>query len=482
MLISLNHIWVTFGFRRFKDKKQEHLINYILGGAMTGVMACGLSALLLATTIKGFFMDRLIVAGAVGVCRTFISRRFVNSCALLRAIFSSKMVDAAAIRMRFTLLHIKSLVSLLLLLCFLPSSNAAELNSMVADGWRISSEHLTPLRQQPQLHSVLAAAKPSGGLTRSAELDQSGDNESSPSSLSEARIDELKTIATSLTIEPQLDVSRWRAVAWKNMRETQAFPISFERNVETETVILLKDETVSVEVGDQLDILVEQSSGKLAYLLISVDPAKAATTPTTKVLNRAAVRSKSRLGGSLDQRIVAIYIANKSALDQDTQYRDQLLILPELKSLRAYEPVDLARMAAELKLEGFTQLNTLTHSEHVSSSVCNFGSSAAREEAPKSVGIPSEFKFETGYLKDNLSRFLHDCGWTIGQWRFGDDEHEYDFEIDKGYFSGAGTLDELLALVERTYLLSGTKNSLDKTVDFQPARGGTLEDMELRKW
>ena len=94
----------------------------------------------------------------------------------------------------------------------------------------------------------------------------------------------------------------------------------------------------------------------------------------------------------------------------------------------------------------------------------------------------SDFQFSEGLLKANLDRLLRGCGFTIGRWGIGDEEYEYDIEIPKAYLLKRKGIVELLESVEASYLIRGTRNKLDSTVDFEPSRGAILEGMEIKEW
>lgn len=92
----------------------------------------------------------------------------------------------------------------------------------------------------------------------------------------------------------------------------------------------------------------------------------------------------------------------------------------------------------------------------------------------------NQFTYEPGLLKSNLEILLESCGYSVGQWEFGDAEYEYDFPVKKSYTVGAKNMIEMLEQVKQTYLVGYKVNHLDKTVDFRPSRGDRLQDMELK--
>jgi hypothetical protein len=94
----------------------------------------------------------------------------------------------------------------------------------------------------------------------------------------------------------------------------------------------------------------------------------------------------------------------------------------------------------------------------------------------------ANFEFHEGLLKASLIRSLAKCGFTIGKWGIGDEEYEYDMEIPKAYSLPQSGLAALLESVEATYLIRGTQNNLDNTIDFEPSRGAILEGMEIKEW
>jgi len=94
----------------------------------------------------------------------------------------------------------------------------------------------------------------------------------------------------------------------------------------------------------------------------------------------------------------------------------------------------------------------------------------------------ADFQFSEGLLKANLIRLLKMCDFTIGRWGIGDEEYEYDMEIPKAYLLKVNGIAKLLESVEASYLVRGTRNNLDRTVDFEPSRGAILEGMEIKEW
>ncbi len=123
-----------------------------------------------------------------------------------------------------------------------------------------------------------------------------------------------------------------------------------------------------------------------------------------------------------------------------------------------------------------------SQSVRASASNAPLGTPLSFNSSPSHSSSCANFEFTQGLLKANLIRALAQCGLTIGRWGIGDEEYEYDMEIAKGYSLRVAGIAALLDAIEATYLIRGTRNSLDQTIDFEPSRGAILEGMEIKEW
>ena len=107
--------------------------------------------------------------------------------------------------------------------------------------------------------------------------------------------------------------------------------------------------------------------------------------------------------------------------------------------------------------------------------------SVQTERDTKAKELCKTFTYKSGLLKRNLVQMLDQCGYTIGQWEFGDEEYEYDFPVVKAYTIKANNLIEFLEQVKSTYLVGYRINTLDKTIDFGPSSGDRLSGFNIDK-
>ena len=186
-------------------------------------------------------------------------------------------------------------------------------------------------------------------------------------------------------------------------------------------------------------------------------------------LHRPAASPKA----TAQQLAVALYFNNKARLDDFGLQPGTVLEFPNNDPGAVFSQARARQMMQQLRLNGFLdQQLASTHN--------------TRPIEPRTLSTQSsncaDFAFEQGFLKPNLSRFLAQCGYSIGHWSLGDEEYEYDFEIVKDYVLRVNGIEALLHAVEQSYLVRGTRNLLDMTVDFEPSRGAVLEGMEIKEW
>ena len=173
---------------------------------------------------------------------------------------------------------------------------------------------------------------------------------------------------------------------------------------------------------------------------------------------------------SNEQRAAAIYFRNKHRFDRTTWLTREPVHVPTHQEI-----LDLSQAESEAVLNRVRLFGSATKNLPKS----NIQNAVA---GPKQTDTCKDFLFSQGLLKPNLESLLADCGYSIGQWALGDQEYEYDFEIPKSYVLNRVGIEQLLAAVESTYLIRGTRNVLDKTIDFEPSRGAILDGMEIKEW
>ena len=71
-----------------------------------------------------------------------------------------------------------------------------------------------------------------------------------------------------------------------------------------------------------------------------------------------------------------------------------------------------------------------------------------------------------GSLRSNIARLLQQCGYRLGEWRFGDAVYLEDWVIPARYSMAIDGLTGLLAWLERSYGVAGKIRPGDRTVDF----------------
>jgi hypothetical protein len=75
----------------------------------------------------------------------------------------------------------------------------------------------------------------------------------------------------------------------------------------------------------------------------------------------------------------------------------------------------------------------------------------------------------TGSLGINLKREIAECGYVMGQWKFGSEDELIDWDVSRAYST---TVDNgiigLLQLIERNYQIRTHIHQLDKSIDFFP--------------
>ncbi len=243
-------------------------------------------------------------------------------------------------------------------------------------------------------------------------------------------------------------------------------------------------------VSTAFDVIARPDVGQPHFSYVipnsSVDAPRTASKITA--LQAAADRFEGALVGNIEQRIAAIYALNKEVLDYGEYSSGLWLAIPI--GTNPFNPGTASRIVSELGEFGSAQLQDAPVVDRAPQPISQpqpiyepeFEQHDRDGDGTASSQTCSNFDFEAGLLKENIARFLGRCGYTIGQWRFGDAEYEYDMEIPKSYlFEGVG-IEALLQMIAETYLVEGTMNTLDKTVDFEPARGDVLDGMEIEKW
>jgi|GEM_PF-5163347 len=245
-------------------------------------------------------------------------------------------------------------------------------------------------------------------------------------------------------------------------------------------------ESSSVVEGDEgLDAISTGVSGNTHYAFIVSRSSVETPRSTSKMsaLRSAAERFES-IGGNLDQRIAAIYAANQQLIDGREYTSGTWLSVPSAGT--RFNEANARRINNELTEFGSAELDALPpvlrvdRGPSVQDEPLMFSDTSPTHETE--MNGCGNFDFQAGLLKENIARFLGRCGYTIGQWRFGDAEYEYDMEIGKSYVYVDHGLEVLIKMIAETYLVQGTINTLDKTVDFEPARGNVLDGMEIEKW
>ena len=88
----------------------------------------------------------------------------------------------------------------------------------------------------------------------------------------------------------------------------------------------------------------------------------------------------------------------------------------------------------------------------------------------KNSDLCAQVVINTGSLKANLEREIGDCGYVMGNWKFGSDTELIDWEIPISYSISVdnGTVG-LLDLIENNYQIRGHIHQLDKSIDILPS-------------
>ncbi|MAD06008.1 MAG: hypothetical protein CMP86_01200 [Gammaproteobacteria bacterium] len=81
-------------------------------------------------------------------------------------------------------------------------------------------------------------------------------------------------------------------------------------------------------------------------------------------------------------------------------------------------------------------------------------------------------EIEAGSLRENVRRLLHQCGYTIGNWRLGADGYVEDWMIQRPYVVVVRDgLSGVLALLKHNYFVEGEVRPFTQTIDFRSAAG-----------
>ncbi|MEO0367217.1 MAG: hypothetical protein AAF197_00370 [Pseudomonadota bacterium] len=196
------------------------------------------------------------------------------------------------------------------------------------------------------------------------------------------------------------------------------------------------------------------------------------------VMEAAKLAIEAGFGLDLNHMAAAIYLENRPAFDRLGYSSGTILLIPSPASSV------LAGHEADGVLSKIGQAGIVTTGDHQfnqQSMTGAFKYSGINQTELGSLEC-GNFGFEVGLLKANIDRFLSACGYSIGNWGLGDDEFEYDLEIPKSYVLRVKGIKALLDSIEASYLIRGTENTLDNTIDFEPSRGAILEGMEIEKW
>lgn len=94
----------------------------------------------------------------------------------------------------------------------------------------------------------------------------------------------------------------------------------------------------------------------------------------------------------------------------------------------------------------------------------------AEPKTTTNKSLCAEFEIQKGSLKENIQREITDCGYQMGQWKFGTDEEyidwlipiAYKIRIEKGIFG-------VLKKIETNYQIRAHIHQLDKSIDFLPS-------------
>ena len=238
----------------------------------------------------------------------------------------------------------------------------------------------------------------------------------------------------------------------------------------------------------QFEVRVDESNRRLLIDQLSSDPINVSPTDLLILesgVPRYFVRLYADTASSPDEILVA---AATALLSKHTQVNvDQIAAATYLhNSDRFTELANQTTQALRLPTKTVVEAMTIAKAHKVMSGVRLYGvyktNSSPNIQEGDRLKDCANFDFALGLLKANLNRFLTQCGYSIGQWALGDSEYEYDFQIPKAYVLRVEGLDRLLESVEATYLIRGTRNTLDKTVDFEASRGAILEGMEIKQW
>lgn len=116
--------------------------------------------------------------------------------------------------------------------------------------------------------------------------------------------------------------------------------------------------------------------------------------------------------------------------------------------------------------QAFTDQPSIFTAVEQSAEVVNLAEST-EVQLPNSQCRNTGFTFQPGMLRENLSRVLTECGYSVGEWALGDEDFLIDYPI-RGRFTVQmpNGIDDILNVVETEFAVSGRINPITQTVDF----------------